>query len=146
MQDPSVRSLWAQHSQCATWTDPLSLWKHPPGPPSPPLKLSTVCFLSAGPAPMAQFRAGREEWSRGDHAHKQGLGTDLEEGNNGFPGGSVVKKPPANAGHSGSIPGSGRCRGEGNGNPLQYSCLRNPADRGAWRATVHGVTESDTTA
>ena len=61
MQDPSVRSLWAQHSQCATWTDPLSLWKHPPGPPSPPLKLSTVCFLSAGPAPMAQFRAGRGE-------------------------------------------------------------------------------------
>ena len=94
---------------------------------------------------MAQFRAGREEGSSGGHGHKQGLGTDLEEGNNGFPGGSVVKNPPANAGDSGSIPGSGRYPGEGNGNPLQYSCLRNPMDRGAWQATIHGVTESDTT-
>ena len=145
MQDPSVRSLWlhqtAQHSQCPTWTDPLSLWKHTPGPLSP-LKLSTVCFLSAGPAPMAQFRAGREEGSSGGHGHKQGLGTDLEEGNNGFPGGSVVKNSPANAGDSGSIPGSGRYPGEGNGNPLQYSCLRNPMDRGVWRATIQRVTKS----
>ena len=75
----------------------------------------------------------------------QGLGTDLEEGNNVFPGGSAVKNPPANAEDSGSIPGSGRYPGEGNGNPLQYSCLRNPMDRGAWQATIHGVTESDTT-
>ena len=59
----------------------------------------------------------------------------------------MVKNPPANAGDTGSIPqGSGRSPGEGNGNPLQYSCLENPMDRGAWRATVHGVTkESDTT-
>ena len=64
----------------------------------------------------------------------------------GFPGGLVVKKPPANAGDAGSIPGSERSPGEGNGNPLQYSCLGNPIDRGAWRATVHGVTERlDTT-
>ena len=66
----------------------------------------------------------------------------------GFPGGSVVKKkkkPAAQAGDMGSIPGSGRCPGEGNDNPLQYSCLENPLDRGAWRATVHGVTESDVT-
>ena len=62
----------------------------------------------------------------------------------GFPGGSVVKNVPANAGDAGSIPGSGRSPGEGNGNPLQYSCLRNPMDRGTWQATVHGVTkESD---
>ena len=47
------------------------------------------------------------------------------------PGGSVVKNPPANAGDTGSIPGSGRSPGEGNGNPLQYSCLENPMDRGA---------------
>ena len=64
----------------------------------------------------------------------------------GFPGGSVVKNPPAKEGDSGLIPGSGRFPGEGNGNPLQYSCLGNPMDRGAWPATVHGVTKgSDTT-
>ena len=57
----------------------------------------------------------------------------------GFPGGSVVKNLPANAGDAGPIPGSGRSSGGGNGNPLQYSCLGNPMDRGAWRATVHGV-------
>ena len=67
-------------------------------------------------------------------------------GARGFPGRSVVKNPPASAGDSGSIPGSERSLGEGNGNPLQYSCLGNPLDRGAWRATVHGVAkESDTT-
>ena len=59
---------------------------------------------------------------------------------------SVVKNLPANAGDAGLIPGSERCPGEGNDNPLQYSCLGNPMDRGAWWATVHGVTkESDTT-
>ena len=65
---------------------------------------------------------------------------------NGLPGGSVVKNPPANAGDMGSIPGLGRSLGEGNDNPLQYSCLGNPMDRGAWWTTIHGVTkESDTT-
>ena len=59
-------------------------------------------------------------------------------------GGMVVKNPPAN-GDLGSIPGSGRSPGEGNGNPLQYSCLENPMDRGAWWATVHGASELDTT-
>ena len=58
----------------------------------------------------------------------------------GLPGGSVVKNPPANAGNTGSIPGSGRFPGEGHGNPLQYSCMGNPMDTGAWWATVHGVT------
>ena len=88
----------------------------------------------------------------------------------GFPGGSAVRKPPANAGDLGSVPGSGRPPGEGNdfpggsaerkppanagdlgsvpgsghGTPLQYSCLENPMDRGAWRATVPGVTKSQT--
>ena len=58
----------------------------------------------------------------------------------GFPGGSVVKNLPINAGDTGSIPGSGRSPAEGNGNPLQYSCLGNPMYRGAWQATVHGIT------
>ena len=63
----------------------------------------------------------------------------------GFPGGEVVKNSPANAGDTkdmGSIPGSGRSPGEGNGNLLHYSCLGNPMDRGAWGATVHGVAKS----
>ena len=63
----------------------------------------------------------------------------------GFPGGSEVKASACNVGDLGSIPGSGRSPGEGNGNPLQYSCLENPMDGGAWWATVHGVAESDTT-
>ena len=60
----------------------------------------------------------------------------------GFPGGSEDKASACNAGDPGSIPGLGRCPGEGNGNPLQYSCLENPMDRGAWWTTVHGVTKS----
>ena len=63
----------------------------------------------------------------------------------GFPGGSVVKNPPANAGNprdTGSFPVSGRCAGGGNGNLLQYSCLENAMVRGAWQATVRGVTKS----
>ena len=63
----------------------------------------------------------------------------------GFPDGSVVKNLPANAGDSGLIPGSGKPPREGNGNPLQYSCLENPMDRGTWWAAVYGVTDSDTT-
>ena len=60
----------------------------------------------------------------------------------GFPGGSVLKNLLANAGGADLIPGSGRSCAEGNGNPLQYSCLENPMDGGAWLATVHGVAES----
>ena len=56
----------------------------------------------------------------------------------------MVKNPPANAGDVGLIPGSGRSAGEGNGNPLQYPCLGNPMDRGAWWATVHRVAKSQT--
>ena len=57
----------------------------------------------------------------------------------GFPGGSVVKNPPAIIGDTGSIPESGRSPGDGNGHPLQYSCLKNPMNRGAWQATVQNV-------
>ena len=59
-----------------------------------------------------------------------------------FPGGSDGKESACNVGDLGSIPGSGRFPGEGNGNPLQYSCLENSMDRGAWWATVHGVAKS----
>ena len=62
----------------------------------------------------------------------------------GFPGGSVGKESACKAGDQGSIPGSGRSPEEGNGNPLEYSCLENSIDRGAWWATVHGVTKSQT--
>ena len=63
----------------------------------------------------------------------------------GFPGGSVVKNLPTSVGYSGSIPGSGRSPGAGSGNPPQDSCLENPMDRGAWRASPWGCKESDTT-
>ena len=62
-----------------------------------------------------------------------------------FPGGPVVKNLPASVGdmrNVGSIPGSGRSPGGGHGNPLQYSCLENPMDRGAWQATVHRLAQS----
>ena len=61
-----------------------------------------------------------------------------------FPGDSAVKNLPVKAGDTGLIPGSGRSPGEENGNPLQYSCLENPRDRGDWWAAVHGVAKSRT--
>ena len=60
----------------------------------------------------------------------------------GFPGGSVVKNSPANAGDPGSIPMLGRSFGEGNSYPLQYSCLGNPMDGGAWQAPVHRLAKN----
>ena len=72
-----------------------------------------------------------------DNAHSNTL--------QGFLGGSDGKACICNAGDRGSIPGWGISPGEGNGDPLQYTCLENPMDRGAWQATVHGVAESDAT-
>ena len=72
--------------------------------------------------------------------HLSDLCSAFSKQKKGFPGGSVVKNPPANAGDLGSVPGSGRSPREGNGNPLQYSCLENPMDRESCQATVHGVT------
>ena len=63
----------------------------------------------------------------------------------GVPGGSDGKESACNAGDLGLIPESGRSLGEGNGSPVQYSCLENPMDREVWQATVHRVAESDTT-
>ena len=65
----------------------------------------------------------------------------------GFPGGSVIKNLPANAGDAsdmGSVSASRKSTGRGNGNPLQYSCLENFMERGAWQATAHGVAKSQT--
>ena len=62
-----------------------------------------------------------------------------------FPGGSDGKISACSAGNTGSIPGLGRSPGEGNGNPLQFSCLEIPMDRGTWQATVHRIAELDTT-
>ena len=62
----------------------------------------------------------------------------------GFRGGSVVKNPPANAGDVSSIPGSGKPPAEGNSNPLQYSCLGNPMDRGVWQLQSMGSQKSQT--
>ena len=62
----------------------------------------------------------------------------------GFPGGSDGKESTCNAGDAGFFPGSGRSPGEGNAYPLQYSCLENSTDTGAWRATIHGVEKSRT--
>ena len=64
--------------------------------------------------------------------------------NRGFLGGTLVQNPPVDAGDTVLIPGSGRSPGVGNGTPLQYSCLENPMDRGAWQAKVHGVAKSGT--
>ena len=70
-----------------------------------------------------------------DEAHEFAFSNTLL----GFPGGLMVKNPPANAGEAGLIPGSGRSPGERNANPFQYSFLENPMDRGAWRVRVHEV-------
>ena len=73
-----------------------------------------------------------------------GFWLSLNINHRGFSGVSVVKNLTANAGDVGLIPGLGRYPGEGNGDPVQYSCLGNPMDRGAWRATVHGVAKNHT--
>ena len=74
-----------------------------------------------------------------EHTHIHSLSTIM-----GFPGGSDSKESACNAGDPTSMPGSGRSPGGGNGNPLQYSCLENSMDRGAWQAIVHGVAKSPT--
>ena len=74
----------------------------------------------------------------------QSMGSQTVGHNFGFPGGSDGKESTCNAGDPSSIPGSGRSSGEGKGNTLKYSCLEDPMDRGAWQATVHGVTKSRT--
>ena len=98
-------------------------------------------------------RAGRETWTHsGNETRQLGNGSRQQHGilffyesSQNMPGDTVVKNPPANAGDArdaGLIPGLGSSSGEGNGNPLQYSCLEDSIDRGAWQATVHGMAKS----
>ena len=86
-----------------------------------------------------------DSWGRKESDTTERLNWTEQYYKRGFQAGSVVKNPPASAGDVGSIPGPGRSPGEGNGNPLQYSCLGKPVDKGAWWATVHGAAGSDTT-
>ena len=82
-------------------------------------------------------------WSSGRCKHIKPLKA-IYRRERGFPDGTVVNNPPANARHAGLIPGLGRSPGGRNGNPLQYSFLESPMDRGTWQAAVHGVTKSRT--
>ena len=85
-----------------------------------------------------QAPAGLEASPGADTFRNQGFRSSYR----GFPGGSDGKESTCNAGDPGSIPGSGRSSGEGNGNPHQYSCLENFMDRGTWQAVVHGIAKS----
>ena len=100
-------------------------------------KIRLIIFLAAEDADPL-YSQEKEDW---DLNVAQILNSLLQ---NSEVGGSEVKTSAHNAGDLGSIPGSGRSPGEGNGNPLQYSCLENPMNGGAWWATVHGVTKSRT--
>ena len=112
----------------------LAKGKNVPGPKGGEKSRETPGYLgSSEPHP--------DLWRRG---WKPTLG---KSGMSNFPGGSVVKNPPANGGDAGdlvSISGLGRSPGGGNDTPLQYSCLKNPLDRGAWQATVQTVAKSGT--
>ena len=105
------------------WEPILSSWKFPMLPSKPSCKLGFITKLTLITLPMEFIPFSL-----------------LLHSFSGFPCSSVGKESACSAGNQGSIPGSGRSPGEGNGNPFQYSCLENPMDRGTWRAPVHGVT------
>ena len=109
------------------------LGRSPGGGHSNPLQYSCLENLLDRGARQATVHRVAKSWTRLKwlSTHSQWLMV--------FPVAQLIKNPPANAGGPGSIPGSGRSHGEGNGYPLQYSCLGNPMDRGAWPAIVHGV-------
>ena len=101
---------------------------------------SRLCPVSPTFLSLFEFPSGSTLGTVGSH----GISTHTSVPFGGFPGGSEGKESTCNAGDMGLIHGSGRSSGEGNGNPLQYSCLENPLDRRAWWATVHGAAESRT--
>ena len=86
---------------------------------------------------------GLDNWYS-NHRKKSNTLSNWLSGAGGFPGGSDGKESACNAGDPGSVLGSGQSPGEGNGTPLQYSCLENSVDREAWQATVHGIVKSQT--
>ena len=96
------------------------------------------CVLEMVKQKGAWLKVRTYQWKKG-YYNRPGISKQR-----GFAGGSAVKNLPANAGNMGLISRSGRFPGEGNGKPLQYSCVGNPADRGTWWATVHGVKKSQT--
>ena len=100
---------------------------------------SWVTFSLSFPAFLSFFRGVYSDKPSGVNCPSWVSFQVFPEGQ-GFPGGSVSKESARSAGDLSLIPLSERCPGEGNGNPLQYSCLGNPMDRGAWQVTVHGVT------
>ena len=104
-------------------------------------KLSSQFYIIFSLRMPGEQKSNLNRWSKFSLGNQIVLSFNLD-----FPSGSNSKTSPAlNAGDWGLIPGSGRSPGEGNGNPIQYSCLEYPMDGGAWQATVHGVAESDMT-
>ena len=124
-------AMWETWVQSLGWEDPLEK------------EMATHSSILAWRIPWSEQPGGQQ--STGLQRVRLSWATSLSLSNtHDYHGGSMVKNLSANAGDVGSIPGLGRSPGEGNGNPLQYSCLGNPMDRGAWQATVLEVTrESD---
>ena len=117
--------------------------------PFPHLLLSYIMCLmfqifGAWLKKKSTYFSSRLAWISGGHedtrTYTRSLIFDCEHTDLGFPGVSVSKESACNAGDPGSVPGLGRSPGVGNSNPLHYSCLENPTDRGAWWTTAHGVT------
>ena len=121
-EDPLEKGM-ATHSSTLAWKIP---WTEKPG-----------WLLLPGKSHGLRSLVGYSPWGRKESDTTERLHFH-------FPWCSVGTESACNAGNAGSIPGWGRAPEEGNGNPLQYSCLENPIDRGAWRATVHGVAKSRT--
>ena len=113
------------------WEDPLEK------------KMTTYFSILAWEIPPTGKSGVLQSWGSKESSTTEHLNNSIAI--NGLPWWPMVKNLLANAGDSGSIPGLGRYSGGGNENPLQYSCLENSMDRGAWRATVHEAKESDMT-